>query len=88
MALSPSGILDIERTYREAIGADLRRLRKRAGMSQQEVADQFGWGRDAISKIERGESDTTVEKYLRILKCLGPADPAHPGVVLARRIGR
>ena len=42
-----------------AIGRDVRRLRVGAGLAQQTVADLFGWGRDALSKLETGKTTFT-----------------------------
>lgn len=47
----------------------LRQARKNAGMTQQELADRAGMTRDAIAKIETGQSQQT-RKIMAIAKAL------------------
>ncbi|MEM7482087.1 MAG: helix-turn-helix transcriptional regulator [Acidobacteriota bacterium] len=49
----------------------LRDLRKSRGISQKFIAQQAGVSPGAISHIERGESNPTVENLQRILTALG-----------------
>lgn len=52
------------------IGVTLKKLRKRKGLSQQEVADKSNISRTYISQIESGEFNPTVETLESIGKVL------------------
>lgn len=72
-----------------AIGQDIRRIRQECGVSQQQVADIFGWQRDAISKLERGLFNVSLANYLQLMDWLREGAPAnHPGLALADRFRR
>jgi transcriptional regulator with XRE-family HTH domain len=59
-------------TIRRAIGARVRELRERAGISSQEsLAHLAGVHRTYIGRLERGESGVTVETMAAILAPLG-----------------
>jgi transcriptional regulator with XRE-family HTH domain len=45
---------DGARDFFRAIGKQLKFLRERAGLTQQEAADRLGWGMDLLSSVERG----------------------------------
>lgn len=55
----------------KAIGAALRRLRKGAGMSQEELADRAAVHRTFVSQIERGLRNPTLEVIGRLADALG-----------------
>jgi transcriptional regulator with XRE-family HTH domain len=74
-----------EDVFLTRVGNDLRTLREAGGLSQQAVADLFGWQRDAISKVERGERNLTVYDYLRLLRFFRDVAPDHPALALAER---
>lgn len=46
-------------SYPMKLGERLRAARKHAGMSQEELGDKAGCGQGVVSKIERGDQDTT-----------------------------
>lgn len=46
----------------------LYRLRKKSGKSQEEIADQLGISRQALSKWENGESFPTTENLIALAK--------------------
>jgi DNA-binding XRE family transcriptional regulator len=73
-------------TLRRA-GQGIREMRETAGLAQQDIADIFGWSRDAISKIERGVNTISLFQYLKIIDCLREVDRAHPALPLARLLG-
>ncbi len=52
------------------IGETLRRLRKRKGLSQQELAEQANISRTYISQIESGESNPTIDTIESLGKVL------------------
>jgi transcriptional regulator with XRE-family HTH domain len=52
-------------SYEELI-KHIKRLRKRRGFTQQEVAFCLGISRQAYSRIENFQRDLKVEEYLRI----------------------
>ena len=66
------------------IGQNIRQLREDAGWTQEQLADLFGWNRDAISKIESGKRPVALYEYLQLLWFLRDVDLNHPGVSLAR----
>ncbi len=68
------------------IGMDIRAARKGAGKSQQEIADLFGWNRDAVSKIETGKVSVSLRSYLVIMRFCAPPESDHPGVALAEKL--
>lgn len=51
-------------------GATIRRLRVRAGYSQESFADHVGMHRNYIGTVERGETNITLENIARIAKGL------------------
>ena len=85
---------DVERTQHRAprrqaalerMGKDIRGLREAAELSQQEIADLFGWTRDSISKVERGITDLALVDYLVIMSFvreIGAVSPGHPAMAL------
>lgn len=52
------------------IGIIVRELRKRAGLTQDDLAEQTGRSVDAISQIERGVNSPTIDTLLRFAKAL------------------
>jgi HTH-type transcriptional regulator, competence development regulator len=59
----------------EAFGEHLRGLRKRAGLSQRELAQQAGIDFTYLSKIENGRVDPPGEGTMRALASALSADP-------------
>lgn len=55
------------------LGEKIRAMRRKAGISQQQLADEIGFSRISISEIERGQN-TSVTTLIRILKVFGKAD--------------
>lgn len=53
-------------------GAKFRELRKHAGLTQTELANQLGMRQEALSRFESGHStDFSAAKLLRLLHALG-----------------
>ena len=53
------------------IGEKIRNLRKKKGISQQELAEEVGYtSKVAISRIENGQINIPMDKMARIAKCL------------------
>jgi transcriptional regulator with XRE-family HTH domain len=59
---------------RRVVGLNLRRLREKAGLSQEELAARAGLARTYISGIENGRRNPTVIVLYEIATQLG-ADP-------------
>ena len=61
---------------REQFAANLRRYRRRRGLSQERLGDGCGLHRTEISLLERGEREPRLSTVVRIAACLGvrPAD--------------
>jgi DNA-binding XRE family transcriptional regulator len=67
----------------QRLGEQLRAARESEGFTQQEVADLFGWGRDAISKLESGTLNVSLADYLLLVHFLRDhLPPGYPAVVL------
>ena len=53
------------------IGDELRKARKEAGLSQEDLASQAGLHRTYISLLERGLRSPTVDVLLRLCAAMG-----------------
>jgi transcriptional regulator with XRE-family HTH domain len=60
---------------RRLVAKNLRRLRIKGGLSQEELADRAGLNRNYIGMIEREENSPTVDALEQISGALG-IDPA------------
>jgi transcriptional regulator with XRE-family HTH domain len=60
-----------DRGLAKKIGAQIRRLRIKAEMSQEEFADRCGLHRTYVGSVERGEKAITIETAQKIVKALG-----------------
>jgi transcriptional regulator with XRE-family HTH domain len=58
---------------KEIFGANVRRARKAAGLSQEHLAFQAGVARSYMSDVERGQRNPTVDIVGRIAAALGVA---------------
>src|SRR6266498_3022495 len=77
---------------RRRLAAELRRLRERAGLTGDEVADRLGWSASKISRIELHRIGIKQADLLRLLDLYRVAD-VHRGSLVAladeaRRTGR
>jgi transcriptional regulator with XRE-family HTH domain len=52
------------------LGKNIRRLRKAAGFSQEDFADNIAMGRSFYGRIERGEQNMSVLNLLKIARAL------------------
>lgn len=55
------------------LGAELRRLRTAAGLTQQQLADRAGVSRRWIGLCEKGHPGAEVGNLMRVLRALGLA---------------
>ena len=72
----------MEDDYYSRFGHSLRRVRKAAGLSQEDLAGAIGLTRTSVSNIEKGRQKVllhTFEKILRVLN-VQPADLLHETV--------
>jgi len=53
------------------LGRNVKRLRRRRGMSQQDLAEAVGYGGPMLSGIEAGRVLPSVRQALRIARVLG-----------------
>jgi transcriptional regulator with XRE-family HTH domain len=53
------------------LGQEIRDLRRSSGPSQRRLADELGMSHAVISRLETGESATTLETYARLFAVLG-----------------
>ena len=72
------------KTPKEILAENVRRLRKSTGLSQEELADRAGLHRTYISSIERAERNVSLENLFALSEALGVktaelVTPAKPG---------
>ncbi|MBR0884455.1 MULTISPECIES: helix-turn-helix domain-containing protein [Bradyrhizobium] len=56
---------------RRVVAQNLRRLRRKSSLSQEELADRAGLNRNYIGMIEREENSPTVDALEQISEALG-----------------
>ena len=69
-ALDDTATAETAPTLARRFGVVVRRLRSRAGLSQEEFAFQVGIHRTYIGAIERGEKTVTIETAAKIARAL------------------
>ena len=57
--------------HQKIIGEAIRRFRKRAGLSQEELAEKADLHPVYIGELERGEESASISALIRIAKPLG-----------------
>ena len=55
---------------RRVVARNLRRIRQKAGMSQEELADRAGLNRNYVGMIEREENSPTVDALEQLSEAL------------------
>jgi transcriptional regulator with XRE-family HTH domain len=60
----------LKRTQRQIIGAAIVRYRKKAGLSQETLAEKSNIHPNYVGRIERGECSATVEILVKVAKAL------------------
>lgn len=55
----------------QGFGANVRRLRNRLGVSQEELAARCGLHRTYVGSVERGERNVSLLNILRLAQALG-----------------
>ena len=65
------GSADGERQLIREFGRSLREARKRAGLSQAEVATRLGIGQSYVSRVERGAQNITLSHCVRFAQAVG-----------------
>lgn len=79
-------ITDHERIYLEALGREVMRLRRQAGLSRAELADAAGFGESSVARIERGTRRTTAVRLERMAAVLAPPFPGESVNRIAARL--
>lgn len=64
MAFSTADLLEL-------IGSNLRAERVRRHLTQEAVARRSGLGVTQVARMERGETDSGISKYLRVAAAIG-----------------
>jgi transcriptional regulator with XRE-family HTH domain len=57
----------------DQLGANIRRLRRDAGLSQMELSDRCGLHFSEISRLERGRRDAQLSTIVKLARGLGVA---------------
>jgi transcriptional regulator with XRE-family HTH domain len=70
---------------RRRLAAELRRLRERAGLIGEEVADQLGWSTSKLSRIETSKSGVKQEDLRSLLDLYRVAEPYRSEVLALAR---
>lgn len=55
---------------KEVIGLNIRRIREKKGLTQDDVANEAGFNPDYYPRIERGEANITLGTLYKVLKAL------------------
>ena len=58
------------------IGRNLRAERVRSGLTQEELAHRVDTSTTQIARMERGETDTGISKYVLVMKAIGVSPEA------------
>jgi transcriptional regulator with XRE-family HTH domain len=58
-------------TLRKTLAARVRQLRRDAGVSQEDFADNCGFARSYMSRIERGTSNLSLDGIERLVAAFG-----------------
>jgi transcriptional regulator with XRE-family HTH domain len=87
MRMPRSTVTAEHQCFLRRLGADIRALRERVDLKQEEFGGVLGFNRDAISNIERGINNMSVYEYLRLVQFVRADAPDHPALLLARRYG-
>jgi len=74
-------VTGVEGDLQAIVGANLRRLRKEAGFSQETFGQHLGWHRTFVGAVERGERNLT----LRTIERLSQQLEVHPFDLLWNR---
>jgi transcriptional regulator with XRE-family HTH domain len=65
----------------KSVGSNIRAERARVGLSQEELAGGSHLGTAQLARMERGETDTGITKYVRVARALGvPVSKLFEGV--------
>jgi transcriptional regulator with XRE-family HTH domain len=62
------------------VGANIRRLRKAKGLTQEQLAHEAGMAMRYVAGVERGEENPSLKFLVKIAEALG----AEPAVLLTR----
>lgn len=62
------GVMYMKKLNYKKIGERLRKLRKYMGLTQEQVAEILGIGRDAILRIEKGERKIDLQELMNFSK--------------------
>lgn len=62
-------------TWEAVLGANIRRLRKAKGLTQEQLAHEAGMAMRYVAGVERGEENPSLRFLVKIAEALG-ADPS------------
>lgn len=77
-----SKVCDMEGDLQHVVGANLRRLRRQMGYSQESFGEHVGWHRTFVGAVERGERNLTLRTVERLSQqlCVHPLALLFDGV--------
>lgn len=78
--------MTIEAVYGERLGARVKEIRRRRGLTLEDLAERAGVSRAMISKVERGEKNPTLVVAAKVAEGLGVAFSELLGVEERREI--
>ena len=69
-----------------ALSENIRRLRRAAGLSQEELAGRLGVSRQSVSLWEQGVTNPTVENIYAMAEVLGTSTTTRPSYIMISRL--
>jgi transcriptional regulator with XRE-family HTH domain len=60
----------VKHRHRKALGESIRSYRKRAGMSQEKLAEKADLHHNYVGELERGEKAASIDSLLKIARAL------------------
>ena len=67
----PFRLVAAKREHRKILGEAIRLYRKRAGMSQEQLAEKAELHHNYVGEVERGEKAATIDTLVKLAKALG-----------------
>lgn len=72
--------------FLKRLGIEMREMREKANLTQDQTATTIDLGKDSISKMESGRRHIKLHDYLTMMYSYRDIYPNHPGVALAKSL--